>query len=143
MADKCFLDTDVLLDYLLNRKPFSNEATQLLLLAEQSIIRVYTTPSVILNCLYFGRKKLGAKESEIVIYRLLPLLHILQTAKEKIEQALLSEALDKEDAIQYFTALQLNDLDFFVTRNVSDYRGIERRQLPVLTPSQALTQLET
>jgi len=142
MADKCFIDTDVLLDYLLDRKPFSVEATQILLLAEGSALQVYTTPSVIINCLYFGRKNLGAKKSEEVIFRLLPFIHLVQTSKESIEHALLSNAPDKEDAIQYFTALQARDIKYFVTRDISDYRKIERPQLPVHTPSQFLKEIK-
>ena len=48
-----------------------------------------------------------------------------------------SNFTDVEDAIQYFTALEHEKIDYFITRNTKDFRMAEPH-LPVLSPSQFL-----
>jgi hypothetical protein len=49
--------------------------------------------------------------------------------------------MDVEDAIQYFTALENEEIDYFITRNIKDFRPSDIH-LPVLTPSQFLKLLK-
>ena len=52
-----------------------------------------------------------------------------------IRQSLKSDFKDYEDAIQYYCALSIPQVDFIVTRNVKDYR---KSTLSVLTPAEAV-----
>jgi hypothetical protein len=47
------------------------------------------------------------------------------------EKALQSEMNDLEDAYQYFTALRIRGLKYFITRNVKHYKNTA---FPVVTP---------
>ncbi len=51
------------------------------------------------------------------------------------ETALSSAFKDLEDAVQYYTALQIRGMSYFITSNVKDYKAsIERLQ--VVTPNE-------
>ena len=50
------LDTDVLLDFYLDRKPFSDDSLQLLLKCEQKQCRAFITPLIVANTYYILRR---------------------------------------------------------------------------------------
>jgi predicted nucleic acid-binding protein len=134
MATEVFIDANVLIDYLTGREPFATDARDIIKLSEEAHVKIFTTVSIILICLYFGRKTVGMQKTKIVLQRMLPLLHILETSKDDINRALISSANDYEDAIQYFTALSDKKIKFFITRNPKDFKNIQNPQLSVLTP---------
>lgn len=55
-----------------------------------------------------------------------------------IRESLKTDFKDYEDAIQYYCALSIPQLDFIVTRNARDFK---KSKLPVLTPSEAFVSL--
>jgi hypothetical protein len=55
-------------------------------------------------------------------------------------QAISSPFKDKEDALQYYTALY-RGADYFITRNISDYKKSSGR-LPVMTPVEFIKSLD-
>ena len=55
-------------------------------------------------------------------------------------QAISSPFKDKEDALQYYTALNYG-ADYFITRNIPDYKKATLR-LPVMTPAKFMKSLE-
>ena len=134
MATEVFIDANVLIDYLTDREPFATDARDIVKLSEEAHVKIFTTVSIILICLYFGRKAVGIQKTKIVLQQLLPLLHILETSKDDINRALISSANDHEDAIQYFTALSDKRIKFFITRNPKDFKSIQNPQLSVLSP---------
>jgi hypothetical protein len=73
--------------------------------------------------------------------KLLNYLEIVNPAKESILRAYHSNFIDIEDGIQYFTALDNEDIDYFITRNTKDFR-MNEAHLPVFTPSQFLKLLK-
>ena len=54
-----------------------------------------------------------------------------------IKRAYVSNFTDVEDAIQYYTATKNDGMDYFITRNIKDFKNFIP-QLPVLTPTQFL-----
>jgi len=54
-------------------------------------------------------------------------------------QAIASDFRDKEDALQYFTALH-HGVDYFITGNIKDYKNA-LEFLPVSTPEKFLSSL--
>ena len=127
--------TDVLLDFYLDRKPFSDDSLQLLLKCEQKQFRAYITPVIVANTYYILRRH---ATHHYVIERLQILLntiHILAMGHKQVLAALESKFTDFEDALQYFSAVKSNKIDAIITRNIKDFK---KSALPVFTPNEFL-----
>ena len=61
--DKVFIDTDVLLDIILDRKKFVNDSQTLFALAELNIMKGYTSTLILANCYYVISSKLNSLDS--------------------------------------------------------------------------------
>lgn len=129
--DKVWIDTDVILDFFFDRKPFSNETSQILSLCERKKIKGFVTPVMISNVYYILRK---TDKHEKVIQHLKMLMNIIGIAiinKKTILDALHSGFKDFEDTLQNFSAQDENDIRIIITRNVKDYNT---GRLAVMTP---------
>lgn len=129
------IDTDVILDFFYDRKPFAKFATQILNLCEEKKIIGYTTPVIICNVYYLLRKT--AKHQLIIekIKQLLSIIEITQMNKEVVLDALNSEFKDFEDGLQNFSAVQNGTISIILTRNIKDFK---KSDLAVLTPEMYL-----
>ena len=129
------IDTNVILDFFLERKPFFNDAVKILGLAEMRKIKVYVTSLSFSNAYYILRQ-VGSHETVIdSLRKLAKLTEILSVDSKTIELALYSEFRDFEDALQYFSAYQKNKISVIITRNTKDYKHSE---LAVMTPDNFL-----
>lgn len=128
---KILIDTDVILDFFFDRKPFSENSTTILNLCENNIIEGYVTPVIISNIYYLLRRT--AKHEKVIekLKLLLTILNILKMDKSTIEKALNSDFKDFEDALQNFSAVNFGEIEAIITRNVKDYKQSE---IGVLTP---------
>lgn len=128
---KLLVDTDVTLDFLLDRKPFSDSAHLLFQGIELGAFKAYTTP-VMLSNLYFILRQLASHEMVISkLKALVQLLDILPIDKQCSVAALHSDFRDFEDALQYETARKSNEIEIIVTRNSKDYR---KSKISVMSP---------
>ena len=86
--EKVLIDTDVLLDFFFDRKPFSEFSAGILNLCAEKEIKGYATPVIISNVYYLLRKT--AKHDIIVekIKQLLNIIHIVKMDKTAVLQAL-------------------------------------------------------
>lgn len=129
--DTVLIDTDVLLDFFFDRKPFATYSTQILnLCAEKEIIGL-TTPIIISNVYYLLRKT--AKHDIIVekIKQLLSIIDIIEMNKNVVLNALNSKFQDFEDALQNFSAIENGEVKIILTRNIKDFKS---SKLAILTP---------
>lgn len=129
------IDTDVLLDFYLDRKPFSDDSLQLLLKCEQKQFRAYITPVIVANTYYILRRH---ATHHYVVERLQILLNtitVLSMDQKQVLAALESKFTDFEDALQYFSAVNSNKIDAIITRNIKDFK---KSELPVFTPNEFL-----
>ncbi len=130
MPDHILLDTNIILDLLSARTPFSDEAKSLFTLVEKGRIQAYVSALTIANVYYIMSRHLkNEEEVRRVIRKLLLLVKPLELDEKIIRLALESEFKDMEDAIQYYTALE-NGLQIVITRNLKDFR---QSTLPVMT----------
>ncbi|SDZ82574.1 PIN domain-containing protein [Arachidicoccus rhizosphaerae] len=131
MAQKVLIDTDVVLDFFFDRKPFSNDATQLLSLCEKGEIQGFVTPVMISNVYYILRKT--ARHEKVIesLKKLLNIIEVAQINKQTVLNALHSGFKDFEDALQNFAADNEKDVSIIITRNIKDYKTSE---LSVMTP---------
>ncbi len=129
--NKIFIDTDVILDFFFDRKPFSDDATKLFILCERKVVTGFVTPVILSNVYYLLRK---TAKHEKVIEKLKMLINLIEIAtinKATILEALNSEFKDFEDALQNYSAQHDKDIQVIVTRNVKDFK---ESRLSVMTP---------
>lgn len=129
--NKIFIDTDVILDFFFDRKPFSDDATKLFILCEKKVVTGFITPVILSNVYYLLRK---TAKHEKVIEKLKMLINLIEIAtinKATILEALNSEFKDFEDALQNYSAQHDKDIQVIVTRNVKDFK---ESRLSVMTP---------
>ncbi|MFO7922861.1 MAG: PIN domain-containing protein [Bacteroidales bacterium] len=129
--DNVLVDTDVILDFFFDRKPFSDQASQLFSLCESRKIKGFITPVIYSNTYYLLRQV--ARHEKVIekLRKLLTLLDILSMDRETVIQALNSGFKDFEDALQNFAANRAGFIDVIITRNVKDYL---KSEIGVLTP---------
>lgn len=131
--DSIFLDSDVILDVVLNRTEFS-ESVKLFDLIVNNDIKAYTSAFSITNIYYLSRRKFPHQKSLNIIEDILEIIELLDTNKNLIESAMHSNFSDFEDALQYHTAHK-NDLKVLITRNIKDYK---HSSISILTPKEYL-----
>ncbi len=129
------IDTDVLLDFYLDRKPFSDDSLQLLLKCEQKQFRAYITPVIVANTYYILRRHATHHYVIERLQLLLNTIHVLAMDQKQVLAALESKFTDFEDALQYFSAVNSNKIDAIITRNIKDFK---KSELPVFTPNEFL-----
>ena len=129
--DKVLIDTDVILDFLFDRKPFSEDAAQILSWCENSKIQGFVTSIVLSNIYYLLRKT--AKHEKVIenLKMLLNIVDVITTNKDTVLDALHSEFKDFEDALQNFSAQNHDEIKVIITRNIKDYK---RSNLVVMEP---------
>ena len=129
------IDTDVLLDFYLDRKPFSDDSLQLLLKCEQKQFRAFITPVIVANTYYILRRHATHLYVVERLQILLNTISVLAMDQKQVLAALDSKFTDFEDALQYFSAVNSNKIDAIITRNIKDFK---KSALPVFTPQEYL-----
>lgn len=129
------IDTDVLLDFYLDRKPFSEDSLQLLLKCEQKQFRAFITPVIVANTYYILRRHATHHYVVERLQILLDTISVIAMDQKQVLAALDSKFTDFEDALQYFSAVNSNKIDAIITRNIKDFK---KSALPVFTPQEYL-----
>ena len=129
--DKVFVDTDVMIDFLTDRQPFSQEASLIFDLAEKGKISIFISSLSINNIYYLTRKLVGDKKAREIIYDLLEMVQIQEIGKDEIVEAIDSPMTDFEDAIQHASACRIENVRAIISRNTKDYK---KSKLAVFTP---------
>ncbi len=126
-----FIDSDVILDSLLQREPFNVYSSLVLDLSKKkSAYQLVTTSICIANITYMLSKSVNKAEASTILTLLLSGIDIIHVSKQSIQNALQSDFTDIEDAYQYF-ACKENSVDLIITRNKRDY---ELSSIPVVSP---------
>ena len=131
------LDTDVLVDVALNRRPHSEAASEFLDLIEQGKERASVAWHSLSNLDYIVRPAHGGNSARDFIADLTRFVAVAATGTEAIRYAVELPMADFEDAMQV-AAARACGARHIVTRNVDDY---QRSPIPALTPAQALREL--
>ena len=135
---RVLIDTDVILDFFFDRKPFSDNAAKVLSLCESREIKGFITSVIISNVYYLLRQTSTHEKVIEKLKQLITITEVLTTDKEVILKALNSDFKDFEDALQNYSA-ELNGLvDLIVTRNLKDFKN---SSLGVMTPENYLKTL--
>jgi predicted nucleic acid-binding protein len=132
-VNRVFIDTNILIDLLADRKPFSKFAIEIFVAAENKKIKLFTSSHSIATAHYLLKKYVGEKELREMLLDILDYMTVIQIDIDVIKRSLKSKHKDFEDAIQIVAAQSIEKIDCIVTRNVKDFRGAE---IPVLTPDE-------
>jgi hypothetical protein len=109
----------------------SDDSTKILSLCELKEIQGFITPVILSNSYYLLKK--NSMHGKVIekLKGLMTIIDVLIMDKEVIMNALYSKFNDFEDALQNFSVLKNNKIDFIITRNGKDYK---HSSLPVFTP---------
>ena len=137
MLNNLFIDTDIILDILLDRKEFFDDSSAIFQKFENNEVLLFTSTSIIINAQYVGQQQIGKNQCKFVINYLLDYFLIIEANIALLKKAYNSKFSDMEDAIQYYTATQNESIDYFITRNTKDFRAGDSG-ISVVTPTQFL-----
>ena len=129
-----FLDTNVIIDFLADRKPFSVSAAGIFNYAVLGKIKLYISAVSYNNIYYILRQSFSNTETIKLLDELSQMTEIADVTKAIIKNSLKSDLRDFEDAIQYNCALSLKKIDFIVTRDTKDFK---KSVLPIMNPAGA------
>jgi len=118
---KVIVDTNVVLDVLLARKPFVQPAARVFALVEQSRIDGVLCATTITTIDYLMNLSLSKPDAREALHRLIELFDIAPVNRSVIEEALKSKMKDFEDAVLSHAG-DLVGVDAVVTRNTQDFR---------------------
>src|SRR2546426_1121206 len=118
MKKSVFLDTNVVLDIVLERPSFLKDAQEILDLSDDLKVALFTSALTVANCAYFS-KKFGRNPLSTVA-SLLKWFEIIDLKKQHIENSLLSKFKDFEDGLQFFAAKEQRIIDYIITRDKND-----------------------
>ncbi len=117
------VDTNVILDLLLKREPYSIVAQTIITKCAEREVIGYLAAHSIPNLFYILRKNYTQKERRKFIKNLCDIFRISNLNEEKIISAIDNEDFtDFEDCLQEECAVEAM-ADYIVTRNPEDYKG--------------------
>ncbi|GAB3230201.1 PIN domain-containing protein [Algoriphagus aestuariicola] len=130
---KIFLDTNVVLDILGKREPFYGDAKSFLELHANGLARLQIAECSLGNLYDLAFNVYKLPHAEFTMSELIMACEIVSGGKQAIYGSLNSTFKDKEDALQYYTALA-NKSDFLITRDKKDFKYAS--DIPVMTPNE-------
>jgi predicted nucleic acid-binding protein len=136
---RVFVDTNIIIDLIADRKPFSRHAIEIFNRAEEKRIRLFTSSHSIATTHYLLKKYLDEKTLRDVLYNLLDYLTVTPVDLDVLKKGLRSNHKDFEDAIQILCASKVEKIDCIVTRNIKDFKNSE---ILVLTPDELCIRLK-
>ena len=136
---KVLLDTNVVLDVLLEREPFVAAAAGLLARAEGGNVVGWVGATTVTTIHYLATKVVGAARARAAITSLLSILRVAPVTHSEIEAALASPLVDFEDAV-LLAAARACGAHAIVTRDPRDFAA---SGLPVYDPRELLAILRS
>ena len=136
---KVLIDTNILLDFLLQREPFQQDAEELFQAIDSGQIIGYVTATTLTDIFYIARKHTRSiEQARKAVSETLIVMVICPVNRVILESALASGIADFEDAVQIACAVTQR-LEVILTRDTKDFAS---STIPVLSVRQLLEQLE-
>lgn len=128
------MDTDVCLDLLTARNPFSESAKQIFYLAEQKRCNAFVSGISFSNLFYLISKWENSSSAFDKLTKLRKIVSIAKVGEAEIDLSLETRWSDFEDSLQFHSAL-FHRCDAIISRNQSDYKN---SSIPVFDPADFL-----
>jgi len=135
---RLIVDTNVVLDVLLDRRPFVEPAARLFALIEWSKIEASVCATTLTTVHYLLTQSLSREEGRRALQGLLELFEIAPVNRPVLEGALQSKIEDFEDAVLEQVG-RLVGAEAIVTRNTKDFR---KSSIKALDPVELLLAVE-
>ena len=117
---KVFVDTNVMLDFLLKREKVFEDARTIMALGYNKRYELYMSSLSFSNIAYIARKELKGDALYDCFSNICELLTVSPVSQVEVDQAILLRADDFEDALQYSSAKTIG-ADCIVTRTIKDF----------------------
>ena len=117
---KLLIDTNIVLDHLLDRKPFNQAAGWIFAETERGQLEAFLGATTVTTVHYLLAKSLGVEAARIAIEQLLRLFEVAPITRSVLASALLLKFSDFEDAVLHEAAVHVG-ADAIITRNVKDF----------------------
>ncbi len=130
-------NTNIILDYLLERELFVADAEALFETIESHRIEGYVTATTLTDIFYIVRKERGIATAKQAVSRILAVMKICTVDRSILETAIASNLPDFEDAVQLACAV-FENLDAIITRDAQGFTGAN---LPILSAGELLQRL--
>ena len=112
---RIFVDTNILVDLIADRKPFSKFAIDIFALAEKKKVDLFTSSHSIATTHYLLKKYVDEIVLRNILSDLLDIISIVGVDKDVVKKSLKSVHKDFEDAIQISSASSVKNIDCIVT----------------------------
>ncbi len=136
---KIYLDSDVLLDLLLDREPFSDDIAILIEDSINSEIKLCTSPISITNINYIIGRLENKNKADLKTKKILKIVSMENIGQMVIDKASNSRFKDFEDSVQNYCAVESGH-EIIITRNTKDYKESE---LSIMTPREYLAKIQS
>lgn len=137
---KVLIDTNITLDFLLQREPFFQDAELLFQAIDAGQVIGHVTATTLTDIFYISRKHTRSiDQARQVVSAILTVMLVCPIDRTVLESAFNSGLVDFEDAVQIFGAIS-QGLDGILTR---DNKGFLSSPIPVLSIQELFQQLET
>jgi predicted nucleic acid-binding protein len=118
---KILFDTNIVLDVLMDRIPFSDSAVELFSKVEVGAIIGYMCGTTLMTVYYLASRKLGTARAQEEIRKLLSLFEIAPVNRLVLESALVVDFNDFDDALIHEAACHVG-AEAVVTRNLKHFK---------------------
>ncbi len=119
---KAYIDCNILIDWLLDREPYSFYAAKIIEYTEEKKIESYLSALTLANTYYLISKELNKKIANEFLKDSIALFRFTDMKPEVIIKAIENKYRDFEDDLHYNTAID-NNLDYLITRNKKDFKN--------------------
>ena len=133
---KIFVDTNVILDVLCDRKEFVADSLQVFHCCEMQRVTGYISALSIRNIVYIMRKELDPERIRQILHTLTLVFSVVELREGDLLKAAELPFHDYEDALQSVCAARVR-ADYIVTRNEKDFTG---GTVPTITPANLVKQ---
>ncbi len=127
---RIFVDTNIIVDLIADRKPFSKYAIELFSKAEEGKVQLFASSHSIATTHYLLKKYVDENHLRAILNDLLDYLIIVPIDVNTLKRGFKSKHKDFEDALQIISATTVENIDCIVTRNIKDFRDSEILVLP-------------
>lgn len=130
------LDTNVVLDVLLNRTPWVTDSLAVWDACDKGQATGFITATTLTNIFYIARRQTDVHRAHQAVRICLDAFTICTVDQSVLEHAYLLSGKDFEDDLQIACAV-LSNVDAIITRNTADF---DHATIPVLSPSDRTAQ---
>jgi len=135
---RILIDTNVIMDYIIDRGSFSNNAEEVFELCLKERIPCCIAAHTIPNLFFILRNHLSAEDRRNILLNICRMFTVVAIDSSKLQSALQDTVFkDFEDCLQARCAEDFR-ADFIVTRNIKDFAG---SAIPTIEPCELIAYL--